>query len=946
MIQSTQHLMRLANRGALLSMLLWASSTAAQKTQDITELPLEHFVQSYAQPLKNLSVAGETLRIGNSFFSKGIGTHSNSQFKIKLQGQATRFQAKVGFTSRSKDLEPDEVSSIPLADGKRTFYLNKGEQKFFLGVEGKNGKIDNDGQVIFKIIGDGKLLYSSNALSSRELITEIDLDISKVDILELLVDQGTDGHSGDAVAWINPQITYTGTAPIAIDVNTVSGSALISTDCLLVVKARQLTACSLPLPPAQYDWLIHRDRAKAQIMQTDAGQEIVISNGLVSRSWRLSPYFATVGYRNLMNNEELLRAVSNEGSLTINGKSYALGGVESQFEYGYFKREWLDKMKPAKDCFQVVDFHASDLKPRIKWAKSRWASNKKDPTGQVLSFVLTHPAKELEGIRVTINFALYDGIPTISKWIEVENKSSKDVVINEFKLEQLALAEPDSPVELGEGDPLFHKPNIHIESDWAFRGMTHRESDQTEHWLPDPRYTSQVNYPLATPCLLEVKLPMGPDAIVKAGETFSTFRVWEMPFDSEDRERKGLFTRQMYRKISPWLTENPIFMHCTSTNEGVVKNAIDQCAETGYEMVILSFGSGLNMEDESAANYQFGKMLSDYAKSKGVELGGYSLLSSRGISADVDVINPKTGKTGGMIFGTSPCLCSEWGYDYFRKIKSYFEKTGMRVFENDGSYPGNSCASTKHAHHRGLADSQWEQRKKIAELYKWMCEQGIYMNIPDFGYMHSGGNKVGIGYREVNWSLPRERQLVIGRQNIYDGMWNRIPSMCWTFVPLTQYHGGGAAATLEPLSQHLKDYEAHMMQNYGSGVQACYRGHRLYDTEQTKQSVKKIISWYKQYRAILNSDIIHIRRPDGRDYDGILHVNPDLENKGMLVLFNPLKEDITRTIRIPLYYTGLTDKAEISEQGAAAKSYQLQRDYSIELQCTIPAESYNWFVIK
>ena len=75
-----------------------------------------------------------------------------------------------------------------------------------------------------------------------------------------------------------------------------------------------------------------------------------------------------------------------------------------------------------------------------------------------------------------------------------------------------------------------------------------------------------------------------------------------------------------------------------------------------------------------------------------------------------------------------------------------------------------------------------------------MCENGIYMNIPDYGYLLNGGNKVGIGYREVNWSLPRERQLVLGRQVMYDGLWERLPSMCWTFVPLTQYHGGGAAA--------------------------------------------------------------------------------------------------------------------------------------------------------
>ena len=75
---------------------------------------------------------------------------------------------------------------------------------------------------------------------------------------------------------------------------------------------------------------------------------------------------------------------------------------------------------------------------------------------------------------------------------------------------------------------------------------------------------------------------------------------------------------------------------------------------------------------------------------------------------------------------------------------------------------------------------------------------------------------------------------------MYDGLWERLPGMCWTFVPLTQYHGGGAAATLEPLNDHIPDYKAHMIQNYGAGVQACYRGPRLYDTPETKAALSLI----------------------------------------------------------------------------------------------------------
>ena len=438
---------------------------------------------------------------------------------------------------------------------------------------------------------------------------------------------------------------------------------------------------------------------------------------------------------------------------------------------------------------------------------------------------------------------------------------------------------------------------------------------------------------------------MGPDQEVEGGGIFKSFSVYEMPFDSDERERKGLFTRHFYRTIAPWTTENPIFLHLTSSNPEVVRRAVDQCAETGYEMIILSFGSGANAEDISEQNIARWKEMVDYAESKGIEMGCYSLLASRWISEEVDVINPKTGKRGGARFGSSPCLSSEWGADYFKKIKTFFQKTGMRCFEHDGSYPGDVCASTNHAYHKGLNDSQWNQFYKITELYHWMCENGIYLNVPDF-YFLNGSTKVSIGYRETNWSLPRERQLIHTRQLNYDCTFERPSSALWSFVPLVQYHGGGSAATLEPLSEHLYEYRTLMFQNYGAGVQACYRGPRLYDTPETKAVVVEVIDWYKKYRRILNSDIIHLRKPDARDWDGIMHVDPKGKEKAMILLFNPLDQDIVRTIDVPLYYTGLTQKAKIREQESEGQVYTLDREYQVKLTVKLPANGYSWYVVE
>ena len=87
---------------------------------------------------------------------------------------------------------------------------------------------------------------------------------------------------------------------------------------------------------------------------------------------------------------------------------------------------------------------------------------------------------------------------------------------------------------------------------------------------------------------------------------------------------------------------------------------------------------------------------------------------------------------------------------------------------------------------------------------------------PDW-YLLDGTNKIAIGYREVNFSLPREDQKLLNRQNIFDGTWDKRPSMGWGFVPLTRYQGGGPEAVLEPLSEHLDDYKQLMMEYYGSG---------------------------------------------------------------------------------------------------------------------------------
>lgn len=928
----------------LFTCILICGYASAQNIRQVAGMDLSVAYQEYGGIMAGKSVIGEAARVAGVPYTNVIGTHAKSVIKIDTRSNASLFTAQIAIADNKINYQDTKLISYPLVDGKKLWYNTDKNSKIFAGLEGLNGNVEK-GSVVFSITGDGRQLYKSPLIRQGDTPIKVQVNLAGVKELELVVEDGGDGASGDHALWIDPQITYSEIVPVTVGTDFAGDLPVMDPQVKrkLEQKIAQLPVVKLPMEKPGFDWLINADKSETNIYRTADNKNIIITNSMVSRVFRIMPNLATIDIINNMTGENMLRAVGSEGTIRIDGKTWNIGGLAGQPERGFLKPEWLDKLSTMPNSFMVEDFEISPLQESIPWARNRWALNKQAPSGKTLTFTL-RGTNEHKDLIIKLNIVVYDKIPVIRKDFEIVNQSSRPINIDHFCLEQLAFAEPESP---GGGNPdKFRLPNIHVESDYACGGeFMERETDITEKWVSDPLYTSQRNYPMATPCILEVSPPLGPDYTVQPNKSFGSFKTYLMPFDSDDRERKGLFNRRFHYTVAPWATENPIFMHLTSSDPAVIRTAIDQCAETGYEMVIISFGSGLNAEDVSEANLAKYKALVDYGRSKNIELGCYSLLSSRWISDEVDVINPKTGKRGGMRFGSAPCLSSDWGYEYFDKIKTFFQKTGMRCFEHDGSYPGDVCASTTHTHHKGLEDSQWNQFHKITDLYKWMRAEGIYMNVPDF-YFLNGTNKTGIGYREANWSLPRDRQIIHARQLNYDGTWDRMASACWSFVPLVEYQGGGAEATLEPLSEHLFEYKTHMIQNYGAGVQACYRGPRLYDTPQTKEMVTEVIQWYKKYRNILNSDIIHLRRPDARDWDGLMHVNPNLKEKGFAMFYNPTDTVMVRTIQLPLYYSGLTQTARVREQEGKPVTYRLDRNYAIELKVTIPANGYTWYVIE
>ena len=674
----------------------------------------------------------------------------------------------------------------------------------------------------------------------------------------------------------------------------------------------------------QNDWLVQPFRQPALVEEKDS--QLILDNGLIRRTFATTPNFATVDYTNQITGNTLLRAIKPEAVFAINGNEYEVGGLKGQPDHAYLDSDWIADLTSDENAFQFREYRVGKPEIRYPWVHRRSTTSSVHPPEGVKLTVVFSPPPAANSLQVCVHYELYQGIPALSKWITIHNESQKPIQLDALNCEILAVNEQE-------------KHRLHVESDYAFSGM------ETTHWGPDADYKTQVDYNYQMPLLMTSRYPLGPGVLLQPGETFKSFRTFEILHDSDARERKGLARRKMYRTVAPQVTENPIFMHVRSAEPDAVRLAIDQCAEVGFEMVIMTFGSGFNIESEDPAYITTMKELTEYAHHKGIQLGGYTLMcASRSAGEHFNCVDPDTGQPGSR-FGQSACLASRWADGYFQRVLNFMDATGMDIIETDGPYHGDICAATTHEHHNGLADSQLRQWEACVHFYHECRKRGIYINSPDQYYLN-GSNKCGMGYRETNFSLPRERQILIARQNIYDATYEKTPSMGWMFVPLVEYHGGGAAATFEPLCEHLDDYESHLAQNFGSGVIACYRGPRLFDTEQTKTVVKKWVDFYKKYRSILDSDLIHVRRPDGRSIDCVLHANAQINPCGLAMLYNPTQTVQRMTLKLPLYYTGLSEIAKIREKEGEPKRYKIDRYYNIDIPIEMEARSVSYLVIE
>ncbi|ELU18638.1 hypothetical protein CAPTEDRAFT_226414 [Capitella teleta] len=689
---------------------------------------------------------------------------------------------------------------------------------------------------------------------------------------------------------------------------------------LCLVHAILLVASNVSAFP---DWLVEEVTTKTTLTKTPRGT-LLLSNGLIGREFLLTPDFTTIDFYSYQKQSSLLRAMSPEAVISLNDVSYNISGVLTGVPRAYLNRTALAQDIHANPrAFHYVSHSTSAPQAPFAYKPKRGAP--KDivwpPAGLRLDVRFRAPfgaPSVHQEVTVVLHYEMYNGIPLMAKWLTVEAPSNAQENINLTILAVEALAVNWQWAEQGYNW-------LSIETDQPHGTEVQWSIDPQQHLMP-----GSFQYNVACSFKPIPSLPLT--------EFSESFRVHELVHASNDPERVGLAKKRKLRLLAPQTQENPIFFHMTDSSDKAVLKLIDQLYEVGFEMLIYSFGSGFSVESTDEKYLERMKTIISYANSKGIEVGGYDLI-------DWTRTVKKEWRADTHSHYQGACYASGWADFLLERVLNFVNKTGLSNLETDGPYPGYECHSTNHSHHNNAQDSVYKQLMLQGNFYKILQELGVYTNQPD-KYFYQGGSKTAMGYNEHQFSLPRWQDLSVSRQGMFDDTFDYTPTVGWMFLPLVQYHGGGAAAIFEPLSQHMVEYEWGLAQYFGAGVAVCYRGYRVYDTEETKMLVKKWVDFYKLHRSILTSDIIHVQRADMQGIDCFMHVNPRLQEKALAMVFNPTDMVQQTNLTLPLYYSGLHSTALISQEGAPPVAMALDRKYNVEISISLKPLQITWFLIQ
>lgn len=144
-----------------------ADLAAETKAVKVADLKMESMSVGWGRALRNQVLpeanGGVLLEVGGAFFESGLYAHAPARHALRPGSGWKSLETKFG-----------------LQDG-------------------------HDGSVVFVVKGDGKELFRSKKILDHK-VRQQSIPVAEVDLLELIVENGGDGNSGDWGVWLDPEL--------------------------------------------------------------------------------------------------------------------------------------------------------------------------------------------------------------------------------------------------------------------------------------------------------------------------------------------------------------------------------------------------------------------------------------------------------------------------------------------------------------------------------------------------------------------------------------------------------------------------------------------------------------------------------------------------------------------------------------------------------------------
>ncbi len=156
----------------------------------LSDLDISKMTVGWGEPVADKSIQSKPLTIGGREFEKGVGSHADSVMYVDLAGGSKKFFAWVGVDS--------EVGG-------------------------------NIGSIEFKVLGDGKQLWSSGVMKAQETAKNLEVDVTGVKTLILMATSAGDGVGYDHADWADAKFEVAGARPKAVDRPSIEEELIILT---------------------------------------------------------------------------------------------------------------------------------------------------------------------------------------------------------------------------------------------------------------------------------------------------------------------------------------------------------------------------------------------------------------------------------------------------------------------------------------------------------------------------------------------------------------------------------------------------------------------------------------------------------------------------------------------------------------------------------------------